>query len=161
MLRRVDAMNATRADHHDAGDISRRLPIAGTGDELDRLAGNLNAMIARIGALMAGMKEVSDNIAHDLRTPLTRLRNGAEEALRHEGTREDQRAALEKVIAESDGLIGVFNALLMIARAEAGTGREGMAVFDVGAGGARCRRTLRAGRRGCRRRPSRSRSSRG
>ncbi len=132
VLRRVDAMNATARTIMLTGDMSRRLPIAGTGDELDRLAGNLNAMITRIGALMTGMKEVSDNIAHDLRTPLTRLRNGAEEALRHQGTREDQRAALEKVIAESDALMAVFNALLMIARAEAGSGREGMDVFDLG-----------------------------
>ncbi|MCW6506532.1 HAMP domain-containing histidine kinase [Hyphomicrobiales bacterium BP6-180914] len=132
VLRRVDAMNATARTIMATGDMTRRLPIAGTGDELDRLAANLNALIARIGTLMAGMKEVSDNIAHDLRTPLTRLRNGAEEALRHEGDSEDYRAALNKVIAESDGLIGIFNALLMIARAEAGSGREGMTAFDAG-----------------------------
>ena len=65
-----------------AGDLSGRLPVAGTGDELDRLAVNLNAMLERIEALMRGLKEVSDNIAHDLKTPLTRLRNRAEEALR-------------------------------------------------------------------------------
>jgi signal transduction histidine kinase len=132
VLRRVDAMNATARAIMTTGDMSRRLPIAGTGDELDRLADNLNALIARIGTLMAGMKEVSDNIAHDLRTPLTRLRNGAEEALRHPGADTDYRAALEKIIDESDGLIGIFNALLMIARAEAGTGSEGMALFDAG-----------------------------
>lgn len=132
VLRRVDAMNASARAIMVTGDMSRRLPIAGTGDELDRLAENLNALIARIGALMAGMKEVSDNIAHDLRTPLTRLRSGAEAALRQRGSPEDDRAALEKVIVESEQLIGVFNALLMIARAEAGTGREGMTVFDAG-----------------------------
>ena len=126
-------MNATARTIMATGDMTRQLPIAGTGDELDRLAANLNALIARIGTLMAGMKEVSDNIAHDLRTPLTRLRNGAEEALRHEGDSEDYRVALTKVIAESDGLIGIFNALLMIARAEAGSGREGMTAFDAGA----------------------------
>ena len=65
-----------------AGDLSGRLPVAGTGDELDRLAVNLNDMLERIEALMRGLKEVSDNIAHDLKTPLTRLRNRAEEALR-------------------------------------------------------------------------------
>ena len=132
VLKRVDAMNATARTIMVTGDMSRRLPVAGTGDEFDRLAGNLNALIARIGTLLAGMKEVSDNIAHDLRTPLTRLRNGAEEALRHAGSPDNDRAALEKVIAESDALIGVFNALLMIARAEAGSGREGMTVFDAG-----------------------------
>ncbi|WP_163602911.1 HAMP domain-containing protein, partial [Klebsiella pneumoniae] len=61
-----------------AGDLTGRLPVAGTRDELDRLAESVNAMIARIEALMAGMKEVSDNIAHDLKTPLTRLKNRAE-----------------------------------------------------------------------------------
>ncbi len=131
ILRRVDAMNAS-AKTIMAGDLSGRLPLAGTGDELDRLAENLNAMIARIGDLMAGLREVSDNIAHDLRTPLTRLRNGAEAALRsdNEGQR---RLALEKVIGEADGLIAVFNALLLIARADAGTGREGMVEADAGA----------------------------
>ena len=69
------------------GDLAGRLPIAGTGDELDRLAGNLNAMLERIEALMHGLKEVSDNIAHDLKTPLTRLRNRCEEALRAGGGR--------------------------------------------------------------------------
>lgn len=132
VLRRVDAMTGTARGIMATGDMTRRLPIAGTGDELDRLAANLNALIARIGTLMAGMKEVSDNIAHDLRTPLTRLRNGAEEALRRTGDGDGYRAALGKVIEESDGLIGIFNALLMIARAEAGSGREGMTEFDAG-----------------------------
>ena len=132
VLRRVDAMNATARTIMTTGDMSRRLPIAGSRDELDRLAENLNALIARIATLMGGMREVSDNIAHDLRTPLTRLRNGAEEALRHDRSPAEYRDALEKVIGESDGLIGVFNALLMIARAEAGAGSEGLTVFDAG-----------------------------
>ncbi len=70
-----------------AGDLGERLPVAGTGDELDRLAVNLNIMLERIEALMHGLKEVSDNIAHDLKTPLTRLRNRTEEALRTASTR--------------------------------------------------------------------------
>src|SRR6185369_6429256 len=81
VLRRVDAMTETSRTIM-AGDLSGRLPVAGSGDELDRLAVNLNAMLERIEALMRGFKEVSDNIAHDLKTPLTRLRNRAEEALR-------------------------------------------------------------------------------
>ena len=132
ILRRVDAMNAT-AKTIMAGDLASRLPTAGTGDELDRLAANLNAMLNRIGELMAGMREVTDNIAHDLRTPLTRLRNGAEEALRADADAERQRAALEAVIAEADGLIAVFNALLLIARAEAGAGKDGFVPCDAGA----------------------------
>ena len=70
-----------------AGDLSGRLPVGRSGDELDRLADNLNAMLERIEALMAGLKEVSDNIAHDLKTPLTRLRNRAEEALANPAAR--------------------------------------------------------------------------
>ncbi len=81
VLRRVDAMTETTRTIM-GGDLSGRLPVAGSGDELDRLAHNLNEMLDRIEALMRGLKEVSDNIAHDLKTPLTRLRNRAEEALR-------------------------------------------------------------------------------
>jgi signal transduction histidine kinase len=116
-----------------AGDLSGRLPVGRSGDELDRLASNLNAMLERIEALMVGLKEVSDNIAHDLKTPLTRLRNRAEEALTKSGCEADYRAALERTIEESDGLIRTFNALLMIARAESGQARGNMDSFDAAA----------------------------
>jgi signal transduction histidine kinase len=114
-----------------AGDLSGRLPIAGTGDELDRLAVNLNAMLERIEALMRGLKEVSDNIAHDLKTPLTRMRNRCEQALRIARSEGDYRGALESTIAESDELIRTFDALLMIARAESGHARDNMTEFDA------------------------------
>jgi len=130
VLRRVDAMTATTQTIM-KGDLGGRLAIAGTGDELDRLAGNLNAMLARIEVLMGGLKEVSDNIAHDLTTPLTRLRNRSEAALRNAKGEDDYRAALEATIEESDSLIKTFNALLMIARAESGQGREEMAEIDA------------------------------
>jgi hypothetical protein len=130
VLRRVDAMTGTTQTIM-AGDLGGRLPIAGTGDEIDRLAGNLNAMLDRIEVLMRGLKEVSDNIAHDLKTPLTRLRNRAEEALRSAKGEADYREALEATIDESDGLIRTFDALLMIARAESGQGREDMADVDA------------------------------
>ncbi len=130
VLKRVDAMTAT-TETIMAGNLTGRLQIAGTGDELDRLAQHLNAMLERIGELMTGMTEVSNNIAHDLKTPLTRLRNRADEALRGARSPDELRAALEAVIEESDNLIRVFNALLMIARLEAGHQSEGMADFDA------------------------------
>ena len=130
VLRRVDAMTETTRKIMD-GDLTGRLPIAGTGDELDRLADNLNAMLERIEALMRGLKEVSDNIAHDLKTPLTRLRNRCEEALRLAEDESQYRAALEGTIEESEGLIRTFNALLMIARAESGQARDGMTELDA------------------------------
>jgi hypothetical protein len=129
VLKRIDAMTET-ANTIMAGDLGGRLPIAGTGDELDRLAGNVNAMLERIEALMRGLKEVTDNVAHDLKTPLTRMRNRCEQALRGEQSR-DYRAALESTIAESDDLIRTFDALLMIARAESGQARGNMDEFDA------------------------------
>jgi signal transduction histidine kinase len=130
VLQRIDAMTGT-TQRIMAGDLSGRLLVGRSGDELDRLASNLNAMLERIEALMMGLKEVSDNIAHDLKTPLTRLRNRAEEALASSGSEAEYRAALERTIEESDGLIRTFNALLMIARAESGQARDNMDDFDA------------------------------
>jgi signal transduction histidine kinase len=130
VLKRVDAMTAS-AQQIMSGNLGGRLPTTGSGDELDRLAEHLNAMLERIEALMHGLKEVSDNIAHDLKTPLTRLRNRSEAALRAAKSERDYRAALETTIEESDGLIRTFNALLMIARAEAGQARDNIASFDA------------------------------
>ena len=130
VLRRVDTINAD-ARRIVEGDLSGRLPLAGTGDELDRLVINLNAMLERMAELMAGLKEVSDNVAHDLKTPLTRMRSRAEQTLRLGKSVEDHREALEKVIEDADQMIRIFDALLMIAGAEAGAGREGMVDFDA------------------------------
>ena len=132
VLKRVDDMTETTRTIM-AGDLDGRLRVAGTGDELDRLAQNLNLMLERIGELMRGMKEVSDNIAHDLKTPLTRLRNRADEALRTADSPDALRTAIEGVIEDSDGLIRVFNALLTIARLEAGSAPETFRRFDAGA----------------------------
>ena len=132
VLKRIDAMT-DKAQVIMAGDLAGRLPVAGTGDELDRLADNLNAMLERIEGLMGGLKEVSDNIAHDLKTPLTRLRNRCEQALRGARGEAEYRAVLESTIAELDDLIRTFDALLMIARAEFGHARDNMVEFDAAA----------------------------
>lgn len=130
VLHRLDDINATSRSIID-GDLARRLKVAGTDDEFDRLASTTNAMLDRIQELMAGLKEVSDNIAHDLKTPLTRLRNHAEEALRTARDEDAYRTALDRTIEESDKLIGTFNALLMIARAEGGRIDGALSEFDV------------------------------
>ncbi len=128
-LRRVDAItDASRSIM--AGDLSQRMPVAGSGDELDRLAASLNQMLGQIERLMAGMKEVSSNVAHDLKTPLTRLRARAEAALRS-ASADDHRAALQQTIMESDKLLQTFNALLSIAKAESGQAREGLHAVDA------------------------------
>lgn len=131
VLVRIDAMSETSRTIM-AGDLSGRLPVTGSGDEFDRLSQATNDMLERISELMAGVKEVSDNIAHDLKTPLTRLRNRAEEALRRGGGGDHMRDALEAVIGESDALISTFNALLVIARAESGAARDLMQPIDLG-----------------------------
>lgn len=131
VLKRIEAMNATAREIM-AGDLSRRVPLAGSGDELDGLGSNLNAMLDRIEQLMAGLREVSDNIAHDLKTPLNRLRNRVEGALREEEPAA-HRAALVRTIEEADELIKTFNALLLIARLEAAAVDESAVAVDIGA----------------------------
>ncbi|APG83863.1 sensor histidine kinase [Sinorhizobium americanum] len=128
-LRRIDRMSEASTKIM-AGDLSQRLPTSGSGDEFDRLSESLNAMLGRIEKLNEGLKQVSDNIAHDLKTPLTRLRNKAEAALASkEGG--NQNGALEEIIGESDQLIRTFNALLMISRVEAGSAVAEMSDVDL------------------------------
>lgn len=130
VLKRIDGMTETTQSIM-AGDLRGRLVVSGSGDELDRLALALNAMLERIADLLLGMQQVSDNIAHDLKTPLTRLRNRAEEALRTAQSPDALRGALEGSIEEADNLIRVFNALLMIARLEAGRIDDSMVELDL------------------------------
>jgi signal transduction histidine kinase len=132
LLARIDRLAATTRTIMD-GDLTGRLPVTGSGDELDRLSESLNLMLARIEQLMAGLREVSDNIAHDLKTPLNRLRNRVEQALREPYGEVAYRDALERTIEEADGLIKTFNALLSIARLEAGAGGENREKLDVSA----------------------------
>lgn len=130
VLKRIDQV-ADTSNRIVAGDLSQRLPLAGNGDEFDRLSESLNGMLGRIDELMVGLKEVSDNIAHDLKTPLTRLRNRVEGALAGEATVEAYRGALEATIDDADGLIKTFNALLQIARVEAGSAGAAMEAIDL------------------------------
>lgn len=132
VLRRIDTIRDTSTKIM-SGNLSERVPLTRRNDEFDGLATNLNAMLDRIEQLLQGLKEVTDNVAHDLKTPLTRLRNQAEAALRDNASEETRQQALETVIAESDRLIRTFNALLMIARAEAGAPSGTLSAVDVGA----------------------------
>lgn len=128
-LRRIDHMSEASKKIL-AGDLSQRLPVNGSGDEFDRLSLSLNIMLGRIERLNEGLRQVSDNIAHDLKTPLTRLRNRAEAALA-DGSPAAQHDALEEMIADSDQLIRTFNALLMISRVEAGSSTAQMSDVDL------------------------------
>jgi len=130
ILARIEGMRGT-AESIMSGDLSRRVPVSGSADELDRLAGSLNGMLERIEQLMTGMREVSDNIAHDLRTPLSRLRTRLESALREAKGGGVAREAVAGAIEETDGLIKTFNAMLSLARLEAGAAGT-LAVTDLG-----------------------------
>jgi signal transduction histidine kinase len=132
VLKRIDAISATSTNIM-AGNLSERVPVTSRNDEFDGLATNLNAMLDRIEQLMQGLKEVTDNVAHDLKTPLTRMRNRAESALLESSDPAARTAALETTISESDKLIRTFNALLMIARAEAGAPSGAFADVDISA----------------------------
>lgn len=120
--RRVELINQV-SQKIMAGNLALRIPDRGTNDEFDQLSRNLNRMLDRIVTLMEGIRHVSDNIAHDLRTPLTRLRNQLESTLM-KVEREQEREQVASAVAEADQLLATFNALLRIARLEMG-GRVG------------------------------------
>ncbi len=124
MLRRVERVNRT-AERVVAGDLSDRVPRVGTDDEFDQLAANLNGMLDQIERLMTGMREVTDNVAHDLKTPLARLRARLELALLGPQDGVAQSEAIRAAIDEADRLLATFNALLGIAEAEAGVDGRG------------------------------------
>jgi signal transduction histidine kinase len=130
MLRRVDAAsNAARSIMQ--GNLAQRIPVTGRNDEFDRLSQNLNAMLDRIQDLMTGLKNVSDNIAHDLKTPLHRLRTRAERALQSSRSPDKLAEALGSVIEEADTLIQTFDALLSIARLESGSRSESFGPLNI------------------------------
>jgi signal transduction histidine kinase len=132
MLGRVDAINRTTRQIM-AGDLSQRIALKGSRDEFDQLAANLNAMLDQIERLLGGMRQVTDNIAHDLRTPLNRLRSRIEVALLQEPGRAETRALLEATLADAQTMIATFNALLDITRAEAGSERGGFEEIELAA----------------------------
>ena len=128
LLHRVEAVSQTARAIKD-GDLSKRIALDGSGDEIDNLATNLNAMLDQIERLMTGMREVSDNIAHDLRSPLTRIRNRLTDALK--GDAQTKQEALELTLSDAERMISTFNALLSIARIESGEGAGNMEAVDL------------------------------
>ena len=127
---RLEQVNRTTAAIM-AGNLERRIALFGGGDEFDELAQNLNAMLDRIEQLVASMREVTDNVAHDLRTPLNRIRSRIEVALLQDLDRGQAREVLEATMRDADGLIATFNALLSIARAEAASERRDHEPVDL------------------------------
>lgn len=119
MLSRLERVNRATARIM-AGDLSQRIATEGDGNEFDELAQNLNLMLERIERLLIGLRQVTEDIAHDLRTPLTRMRSRIEVALMGAPSSADTRELLEQTLQDADRLIDTFNALLAIARAEAG-----------------------------------------
>src|SRR5258706_6021384 len=119
MLKRIDAVSRT-ARAIVGGDMSQRVPVGGTDDESDELAASVNAMLNRIEDLMRSMRQVSNDVAHDLRTPLTRVRQRLEHARRRAQTTEELHEALGHSIAQVDSILETFGALLRIAQIEAG-----------------------------------------
>ena len=131
ILRRMDSVGRTAAGIM-AGDLSARVPVSRQDDEFDTLAQRLNAMLDRIQQLIRGMRDVTDNVAHDLRSPLTRLRNRLEVTLLEPRSAAEYQQAIVQSVADADGLIRTFNALLGIAQAEAGTSRGHGETVDLG-----------------------------
>jgi signal transduction histidine kinase len=132
LLRRLEEVNSASQEIM-GGALERRIPQSGSGDEFDRLAGNLNDMLDRIGELLATVRQVSDNIAHDLRSPLTRLRSRLELALLEPPDATSQRVAMEEAIGQAESIIATFNALLTIAQAESATARSSFESLDLAA----------------------------
>lgn len=130
LLQRIDSINAT-AQRVTAGELSGRVKLSGQGDEFDELGGHLNTMLERIEKLLTGMHQVTDNIAHDLRRPLARMRNRIEVTLLDGRDSQEYMLALEETLQDCDELIRTFNALLEIAQAEAGSVRAEWKTIDL------------------------------
>jgi len=129
-LRRIDTITRTSRTIME-GDLSARIPARGTHDEIDQLIASLNEMLARIQQLMDGLRQVSSDIAHDLRTPLGRLRHRLEDARERATTTADYAAATDAAIEEADELLATFSALLRIAQVEAGAQKSAFTTVDL------------------------------
>ncbi len=129
VMRRLETINQVSRGIID-GDLSRRVPTDGTGDDFDQLAVNLNRMLERIESLMTSVRQVSDHIAHDLRTPLSRMRTRLE-LLRGNTAKDDAREEVDACINDAEELLATFNALLRIARIESGNRRAEFADVDL------------------------------
>lgn len=129
-LRRVDAIGRV-AEAIIEGDLTRRVPVQGTGDDLDRLAATLNRMLDRIAALMESVRQVSNDIAHDLRTPLSRLCQRLDGARTGARSVAEYERAVDCAVADAEGLLGTFAALLRIAEVEAGAQRAAFRRADL------------------------------
>jgi signal transduction histidine kinase len=129
-LERIDKINRT-AELVAAGELSKRVAVSARDDEFDELATHLNAMLEQIEHLLTGMREVTDNVAHDLRKPLTRMRNRIEVTLLDQRETDEYRRALEETMVDANELMQTFNALLEIAQAEAGSFRGEWVEVDL------------------------------
>ena len=132
MLRRVAAITDASSEIM-RGNLGRRIALRGTGDEFDHLSANLNEMLDRIQMLMDGLKQVSNDIAHDLRTPLSHLRQRLEDARDKATSAAEYRGAVETAIGATDEILATFGALLRIAQIESGTRRAAFAPVDLSA----------------------------
>jgi signal transduction histidine kinase len=130
--RRLGAINRS-SEAILAGDLSRRIPAVGGGDEFDELAANLNRMLDRLDGLMRGMREVADDIAHDMRSPISRLRSRIEVTLMGPPDAATYRDVLEQTVKDADDVLAMFNALLTIALAESGAPRDRFTDVDAAA----------------------------
>ncbi|HSU04751.1 MAG TPA: HAMP domain-containing sensor histidine kinase [Acetobacteraceae bacterium] len=131
LFRRTLANVSATASAIAAGDFAQRVKLSGRGDEFDQIAEMINDMLDRIGRLMDGVRQVSNAIAHDLRTPITRARTRLEDAALHAETAPELRAAIERATTDLDGIVAVFHALLRIAEIEAGSRRSAFARLDL------------------------------
>jgi signal transduction histidine kinase len=130
MRRQINAITGT-ADAIISGDLAQRVPLRGTGDDFDRLAAALNRMLDRIGELMESLRQMSNDVAHSLRSPLTRLRQRLESVRDESASPEEWRAHSGAAIAELDTILETFSALLRIAQVGSGTERAGFREVDL------------------------------